>query len=67
MANDPITGGLTLAEKVFSFFTGQKFSETMKRKQLREKNEECRRALSDRRWDDLRRLTAELERMSDEA
>lgn len=66
MAGDPVTAGLTLAEKVFSFFTGAKFSETMKRRKLREKNEECKKALAERRWDDLRRLTAEFDRMSDE-
>jgi hypothetical protein len=30
VAEDPITGGLTLAEKLFTFFTGEKFTEGMK-------------------------------------
>jgi hypothetical protein len=33
MANDPITGGLTLAEKLFSFFTGEKWDEIRKRRE----------------------------------
>lgn len=33
MAGDPITGGFTLAEKIFSFFTGEKFDEMRKRRE----------------------------------
>lgn len=32
MAEDPITAGLTLADKVFSFFTGEKWDEIRKRR-----------------------------------
>jgi len=32
MAADPITAGLSLADKVFSFFTGEKWDEIRKRR-----------------------------------
>jgi len=67
MAGDPVTAGLTLAEKVFSFFTGDKWDEIRKRKRLEGKRAECRAALAEHRYADLRRLTDELERLSNEA
>jgi len=60
--------GLTLIDKVFSWWTDEAGRiEIQKRARLRAKKEECRRALLDNRWDDLKRLSAELERMSNEA
>jgi hypothetical protein len=41
--------------------------EAKKREVLREKKAECRQALRDGRWDDLKRLTDELQRLSSEA
>jgi hypothetical protein len=67
MAGDPITAGLTLAEKLFSFFTGAKWDEIRKRKRLEAKRAECHAALVEHRFADLRRLTDELERLSTEA
>lgn len=32
MAADPVTAGLSLADKVFSFFTGEKWDEIRKRR-----------------------------------
>lgn len=43
------------------------YAELKKRRALKAKKEECRRALLDHRWNDLRRLTDELERMSNAA
>jgi hypothetical protein len=57
-----------LAEKVFSWWTDEAGRiEIQKRARLRAKKEECKRALLDKRYHDLARLSAELERMSDEA
>ena len=54
--------------KILSWFLDEAGRiEVKKRAALREKKEECRRALIDNRWDDLKRLTAELERLSNEA
>ena len=41
--------------------------EAQKRSALRAKKKECQRALQDKRFHDLARLSAELERMSNEA
>ena len=55
-------------ETVFSWFTDEDgFKEMQKRRKLRAKKEECRQALIDNRFHDLARLTAELERLSNEA
>lgn len=60
--------GLTLIEKVFSWWTDEAGRiEIRKRAALRNKKEECKRALLDNRWDDLKRLTDELHRLSTEA
>lgn len=45
MANDPITGGLTLAEKLFSFFTGEKWDEIRKRREGDRLEAACNEAL----------------------
>jgi len=50
-----------LAETVFSYFTDEAgYKEMAKRAALRKKKEECRRALLDNRFADLKRLTDEL-------
>jgi hypothetical protein len=60
--------GLTLIDKIFSWWTDEAGRiEIRKRAALRAKREECRRALLDNRWDDLKRLTDELQRLSAEA
>jgi len=60
--------GLSLIDKVFSWWTDEAGRiEIQKRARLRGKKEECRRALLDNRWDDLKRLTDELRRLSSEA
>jgi len=60
--------GLSLADHIFMWFTDESGRiEIKKRARLRAKKEECRRALLDNRWDDLKLLTAELERLSNEA
>jgi hypothetical protein len=60
--------GLTLIEKIFSWWTDEAGRiEIQKRARLRAKKEECQRALTDNRWDDLKRLTDELRRLSTEA
>ena len=65
---DPIGPALTLAEKVFSWWTDEAGRLAIqKRARLRHKREECQRALDDKRFVDLRRLTDELERLSNEA
>lgn len=65
---EAVGAGLTLAEKVFSWFTDEAGRiEIQKRARLRQKKEECQRALKENRFDDLRRLTAEFERLSNEA
>jgi hypothetical protein len=62
------TAALTLGEKIFSWWTDEAGRiEIQKRAKLRAKKEECRRALLEHRFTDLRRLSAELERMSNEA
>jgi hypothetical protein len=63
-----VGAGLTLAEKIFSFFTDEDgFREMRKRRALAKKKEEVRRAVYARQWDRARELTAELLRLSDEA
>lgn len=50
---------------IFSWWTSEAGRlQEKKRKELRKKKEECQRALHENRWDDLRRLTAEYERLS---
>jgi len=57
-----------LVDTVFSWFTDEAgYLEIKKRRALAAKKEECRRALLDNRWDDLKRLTDELRRLSSEA
>lgn len=58
----------TLVNTVASWFMSEGgFNEFRKRAQLRAKRDEAKRALQEHRWDDLRRLTAELERLSTQA
>ena len=57
-----------LVDSVFSWFTDEAgYLEIKKRRVLLAKKEECRRALLDHRFVDLKRLSAELERLSDQA
>ena len=57
-----------VVETVFSWFTDEDgFKEMQKRRRLKAKKEECRRALLDNRFADLTRLTDELQRLADEA
>lgn len=57
-----------LVNTVASWFMSEGgFNEFRKRAQLRAKRDEAKRALREHRWDDLRRLTAELERLSTQA
>lgn len=57
-----------LLDTVFSFFTDENgLREMRKRSLLASKRKECQRALLEHRFDDLRRLTDELQRLSDEA
>lgn len=57
-----------LVDTVFSWFTDEAgYLELKKRRALAAKKEECRRALLDNRWADLKRLTDELQRLSDQA
>lgn len=54
-----------LVDTVFGWFTSEDgFLEMKKRRALASKKEECRRALLDNRWDDVRRLSVELEQLS---
>jgi hypothetical protein len=63
-----VKAGLTLTEKIFSWWTDEAGRIAIqKRARLRAKKEECAKALKENRLDDLRRLTAELERLSVEA
>lgn len=65
---EAVGAGLTVIEKIFSWWTDEAGRlEIKKRAALRAKKEECRRALIDNRWDDLKRLTDELQRISSEA
>jgi hypothetical protein len=55
-------------DTIFGWFVSEDgFKEMQKRRALAAKKEEARHALIDHRWDDLRRITAELERLSHEA
>ena len=57
-----------LVDTVFGWWASESGRlEQQKRNRLRAKKEECRRALLDNRFDDLKRLTDELQRMADEA
>lgn len=57
--------GLTLLDHVFMWFTDEAGRiEIKKRAALRAKKEECVKALHEKRFSDLRRLTDELERLS---
>jgi hypothetical protein len=59
---------INAAREVFGWWTDEAGRiEAMKRAALKAKREECRRALIDHRYADLQRLSAELERMSDQA
>ncbi len=54
-----------VVEAVFSWATDEDgLKELVKRRSLKNKKEECRRALLDNRWDDLQRLTNELRDLS---
>lgn len=65
---EAVGAGLTLTEKIFSWWTDEAGRiEIRKRARLRAKKEECQRALLEHRFTDLRRLTDELERLSNEA
>lgn len=46
------------------FFSEDGFNALRKRRALRAKKKECQDALAENRWDDLRRLTAEYDRLS---
>lgn len=60
-----VGAALTLALKVFGYATDEEgLREQQKRKALANKKEECRKALIDNRFDDLKRLTDELERIA---
>jgi hypothetical protein len=55
-------------ETIFSYFTDEDgYKEMAKRAALKKKKEECRRALIENRFVDLARLTAELERLSQQS
>lgn len=55
-------------DTIFSWFTSEGGKlEAQKRRALKSKREECRRALLEHRFTDLRRLTDELERLSNQA
>lgn len=57
-----------VVESIFSWFVSEDGRlEMVKRVRLKAKKEECRRALLDNRFDDLKRLTDELQRLSTEA
>lgn len=57
-----------LVDTVASWFMSEGgFNEFRKRAQLRAKRAAAQTALREHRWDDLRRLTAELERLSTQA
>jgi hypothetical protein len=59
---------INAAREVFGWWTDEAGRiEAMKRAALKAKREECRRALIDHRYTDLKRLVADLERMSDQA
>lgn len=64
-----VTGaGIAVAWKVASWWLDESGRlEMNKRKVLREKKAECLKALADGRWDDLKHLTDELQRLSSEA
>jgi hypothetical protein len=56
------------AREVFGWWTDEAGRiEAQKRSALRAKKEECKRAFKENRFVDLARLSAELERMSNEA
>ena len=56
-----------LVDTVFRFFTNEDgLTEMLKRRRLHAKKLECQKALDEHRWDDLARLTAELERLANE-
>jgi hypothetical protein len=56
------------AREVFGWWTDEAGRiEAQKRSALRDKKKECQRALSENRLADLRRLSAEYERLSDQA
>lgn len=50
---------------VTKFLDEDQIPELLKRRKLAAKKEECRRALIDNRFDDLRRLTDELRTLAD--
>lgn len=49
-----------------AFLDEDKIPEILKRRKLRAKKDECRKALNDNRFLDLARLTVELERLSNQ-
>jgi hypothetical protein len=57
-----------LVDTVFSWFTDEAgYLEIKKQRAIASKKEECRRALLDNRWADLKRLTDELHRLATKA
>ena len=56
-----------VVETIFSWVVSEDgFKEMQKRSRLKAKKKECQHALAEHRWDDLRTLTAEYERLSNE-
>ena len=65
----PVPGDVGLVAKlvqvIFSWATDEDgLRELLLKKKLANKRSECAKALADNRFDDLKRLTAELERLS---
>jgi len=53
-----------VVETIFSWVVSEDgFKEMQKRSRLKAKKKECQNALAEHRWDDLRTLTAEYERL----
>lgn len=46
MASDPVTAGLSLADKLFSFFTGEKWDAIRKRREGERLRKDCDEALA---------------------
>jgi hypothetical protein len=57
-----------LVDSLLHFFTDEdQLKETLKRMAITKKQKECHRALEEKRFVDLARLTAELERLCNQA
>jgi hypothetical protein len=63
-----IAAAVSLTYTLVSWFTNEAGrNEILRRRALLAKKKECLDALRDHRWDDLRRLTDEFERLSTQA